>query len=138
MLTINLTIPSAKTPCIYAIVNKDNGEIYVGSTTNILSRLNQHISKLINNKHLSPALQSDYNKGMSFEIKVLKTFDHPVSVRDLITWEEHYAEDLKANYGWQKGNKFNPAMINRINEKQKQIKIGRIKSSKKGIDNDIA
>lgn len=47
--------------CIYKITNKANGKVYIGSTTNLKKRINDHIHKLNNNTHHNPMLQNSWN-----------------------------------------------------------------------------
>ena len=47
---------------IYKITNIINNKIYIGSSSNISLRWNQHIEKLIYNLHENYKLQNDFNK----------------------------------------------------------------------------
>jgi group I intron endonuclease len=47
---------------IYKIINKINGDFYIGSSKNILRRKNEHIKKLNSNKHQNTILQRAWNK----------------------------------------------------------------------------
>lgn len=47
---------------IYKIVNKVNGKIYVGQTSNIKKRCKAHLVKLKNEKHCNSYLQNAWNK----------------------------------------------------------------------------
>lgn len=47
---------------IYIITNNQTGEKYVGQTTNFSRRIQEHYSKLRENKHPNPKLQSSWNK----------------------------------------------------------------------------
>ena len=51
---------------VYAIVNTNNGKVYVGSSSNIKGRFNQHTCTLRGNKHRNADLQADYNSGDHF------------------------------------------------------------------------
>ena len=59
---------------IYFIVNKLTNEYYVGQTTNYSRRKNEHLSKLRENKHPNPKLQSSFNKYTedNFDFSYLK------------------------------------------------------------------
>lgn len=47
---------------IYAIENKQNGKLYIGSSVNIENRFSSHLSKLRNGKHDNDYLQKAWNK----------------------------------------------------------------------------
>ena len=47
---------------IYKIINKITNQVYVGQTTNLQRRLENHLSALRNNSHVNPKLQSSWNK----------------------------------------------------------------------------
>lgn len=49
--------------CIYAILNENNGKMYIGSTKKIRNRIYQHKSKLKNEMHCNIDLQKDFKKG---------------------------------------------------------------------------
>lgn len=56
---------------IYKIINKITNEKYVGQTTNFSRRIEDHLSKLRNNKHINYKLQASWNKygEENFEIQ---------------------------------------------------------------------
>lgn len=56
---------------IYAIVNKTNGRVYIGSSSNLTSRLTSHERALISNKHPNAEMQKDFNDNCHFEFDVL-------------------------------------------------------------------
>ena len=62
---------------VYAIVNKKNNFIYIGSSTAIPARFSKHKSQLKLQRHENPKLQEDYNKyGLDvFEFKLIE--EHP-------------------------------------------------------------
>ena len=76
---------------IYAIVNRINGDRYVGSAYNISKRWSQHIYELKNKKHHSRHLQNAWNKygENSFIFVVLQE----CRVEDLIIIEQEYLDD---------------------------------------------
>ena len=61
---------------IYKIINKVTNEKYIGQTTNYSRRIENHLSKLRNNKHVNPKLQASWNKygEENFEFQK-QTFD---------------------------------------------------------------
>lgn len=54
---------------IYAIINKVNNRIYIGSSININARIGQHKNDLYNNVHTNKQLQTDYNYYGSHNFK---------------------------------------------------------------------
>jgi len=59
---------------IYAIINKVNGKMYIGSSRNLSNRKSQHFSDLRSNIHDNNYLQKAWNKYRSenFEFKILE------------------------------------------------------------------
>lgn len=60
--------------CIYSILNKNNGKIYVGLTNDVRRRFKEHRADLRHNKHYNAHLQYAWNKygEDSFEFNVLE------------------------------------------------------------------
>lgn len=80
---------------IYAIQNKVNGKIYIGSSKNIARRLKQHYQLLTRNKHHSYKLQADWNKygEDAFEVFVVEE----ILDRELLEQiEQNYLDNYKA------------------------------------------
>lgn len=75
---------------IYAITNKVNGKIYVGSSNNIYYRWKSHKSYLNNGLHTNAHLQSAWQKygKDSFEFSVLEK----CNVESLIEREQHHMD----------------------------------------------
>ena len=71
---------------VYLIRNTDNGKVYVGSSSNIETRLRTHFSNLKNNKHVNKGLQEDYNKGMTLLTEIYRTY--PINDQKIIFAEE--------------------------------------------------
>jgi len=73
---------------IYAIINKINGKMYVGSTKNLHKRKIHHFSDLKRNKHHNEHLQQAFNKYSeeNFEFKEL---EHCIE-NNLMKREQHY------------------------------------------------
>ena len=63
--------------CVYQIVNKTNGKIYIGETLHVELRWYQHKYLLRNNSHDNPKLQADFNKfgEETFEWSIIKEVD---------------------------------------------------------------
>lgn len=60
------TTTKEETPCIYAILNKDNRRVYVGETKTPIRRMQQHKIGLKSGTHPNKAMQEDFNKGNRF------------------------------------------------------------------------
>ena len=54
---------------IYRITSLHNGQFYIGSSDNIVRRLQNHIQRLRKDKHLNPKLQSYYNKYGEYDLE---------------------------------------------------------------------
>lgn len=81
---------------IYQIINKVNGNIYIGSASYINRRINNHFYNLKNNKHHSIHLQRAWNKyGKEvFEFQVIEECEKD----KLIEREQYYIDNLKPKY----------------------------------------
>ena len=75
---------------IYCIYNEKNNKIYIGSTTNIYSRIKNHLIKLNKNTHENEYLQNAYNKYGSkyFHFNILEYCDKT----NLIEREQYYID----------------------------------------------
>jgi len=81
---------------IYAIYNKVNTKLYIGSTNNLRKRLMNHIGGLRSNSHYNSYLQNSWNKyGENNFIYVL--IEKVVNIKDLKNREQFYL-DLNKSY----------------------------------------
>jgi group I intron endonuclease len=80
---------------VYAIINKINGNIYVGSSINIHRRKLRHFRYLKNGGHENTHLQNAYNKygEDAFEFIILEKTD----TDSRLTVEQKYLDMYKAN-----------------------------------------
>ncbi len=57
---------------IYLITCKPNGKVYIGSSKDVFSRLNSHVTSLLTKTHTNKGLQTDFNKheysAFTFEV----------------------------------------------------------------------
>ena len=83
-------VPSFEGIGIYKIENTSNGKIYIGKSTNISSRIKSHLSQLQSNKHKNISLQNDFNKGHSFKVSLIETFNIDYDSRKLSSIEFIY------------------------------------------------
>lgn len=76
---------------IYAIINKVNNKIYIGSSKNIYNRKAQHYSELRGNYHDNIFLQRSWNKygENSFEFKIIEIVKNS---EDLLKVEQRYID----------------------------------------------
>lgn len=59
-------------PGVYEILNRYNGDFYIGSSAHVLTRLQSHFRKLKDGKHENHLMQQAYNKhGADFVCFVL-------------------------------------------------------------------
>ncbi len=89
------SIPS--TPGIYAIVNRLNQHIYVGSAVNLLQRKQHHFSDLKAGKHKNPYLQRAYD-SYGQEALLFGVIEHVSHVEDLLVREQYYIDTLNPEY----------------------------------------
>jgi group I intron endonuclease len=70
-------LETSSTPGIYAIVNKENGKLYVGSAVSVYHRLVTHVHRLRKGIHSNPILQAAWKKWgeSSFDFEILESFD---------------------------------------------------------------
>lgn len=81
---------------VYKILNKNNGNFYIGSSYNIQGRIVDHKRLLRSNKHHNPYLQHSYNKHgeNSFEYTTIEECDR-LETRNL---EQKYLDILNPKY----------------------------------------
>ena len=79
---------------IYKIINSANGKVYVGSSTNLVKRWNEHSFFLNNNYNKNPHLQNAWNKygGDSFVFEVLLYCDK----ENLVFYEQRAMDEYKS------------------------------------------
>jgi group I intron endonuclease len=122
---------------IYSIVNKENGSVYIGSTTNFERRKSEHLSMIKSgyhqNKKINLELKS-FNPD-SFSIEILSSFDS-ISVKWLryleATWIEYISNHFKVyniNYNTISFGRFSYSYDNR-DEKLAFRKVRKLEISK--------
>lgn len=81
---------------VYAIINNDTGDCYVGSSSDINRRFRDHTQALIKGKHHSWELQRKVDiLGLDkFSFRVLEF----CSCGELLSVEQQYIDDLKPIY----------------------------------------
>lgn len=84
-----MTIKKNKKSGVYQILNEGNGKIYIGSSTNLAKRKNEHFRLLRKNKHKNRYLQFSFNKNPDvFKFKVIEY----VSLCSLLIREQFYLD----------------------------------------------
>lgn len=74
--------------CVYRIKCLINNRIYIGSTSDINSRIINHKSSLRNKKHRNKYLQEDYNKYGEdcFEFEILEVVENDSDLLNIEQW----------------------------------------------------
>ncbi len=115
---------------IYRIFNNINSNCYIGSSSNIKTRIRTHKYKLRNNKHYNKHLQSSWNKYLeaNFIFEILENCE-----RDVLRKREQYYIDL---YNPEYNKSKNADSYTDIKLKQESIeKFAKTKRGKK-LSND--
>ena len=74
---------------IYKLTNDRTGEVYIGQSQNLDSRVNRHFRELVKGEHHNSGIQKDHNRGDTFTFEVLKELPDASSA-DLKNMESHY------------------------------------------------
>lgn len=90
-----IVYPENKNGGIYAIINKDNGKVYIGETQNIRHRSKAHISLLKSGKHTCKALQEDYDSDSKIEIIEMLEIPGKWSADKRLCAEDYYIACLQ-------------------------------------------
>lgn len=98
---------------VYAIVNEDSHDMYIGSTQNMRKRAYGHISSLRKNFHKSKKLQNDWNEleGESFTFEVLHEmpeYSHSIARK----YEGDLIQNMAPKYNTYQNRSFNFAEDN--------------------------
>lgn len=85
---------------IYAIVNKENGKVYIGSSLDVHRRFATHFMRLNNKTHQSPHLQAawEFYGHEGFEFRIIEECSSEVLLQ-----REQYYLDLYQAYEREKG-----------------------------------
>lgn len=125
---------------IYSITNKINGKIYIGSSTNIEWRWQEHKYALRKQRHCNKHLQLAFNKynESNFEFKVIEEI---INSKDLIIQEQKWIDntecylDIKGYNFARYAGKSTLGKIHSI-ETRKKISIGRKGKSPKYLSKE--
>lgn len=82
---------------IYKIKNKNNGKVYIGSSTDIKGRWSNHRYMLKNKIHFNKQLQNDWNENeeFNFDFEVVELVEDE---GELIDREKYYLENIDFKY----------------------------------------
>lgn len=85
---------------VYVIINPSNQKRYIGMTTNINRRYNQHLNALKKGVHSNTSMQKDFNKIGSFKFKIL---EECFTYEDSLYIEREYIQEFHTDdplYGY--------------------------------------
>jgi group I intron endonuclease len=82
-------------PGVYVIRNKTNGHFYIGSTTNLRQRKDQHLWGLRANRHHNPHLQNAWNKYGEENFEFLVT-EVVIAADDIVAVEQRWIDGFDA------------------------------------------
>lgn len=96
-------------PGLYKIICLKNNKIYIGQSTNVLSRLGRHVDNLENNRHDCKELQKDFNKygKKFFTFESLEINDQYLNENLRKEKEKQYIKKLKNTYNIQETKAWN-------------------------------
>lgn len=87
-------------PGLYQITCLKNNKLYIGQSTNVLSRLGRHVDNLENNRHDCLELQNDFNTygKKFFKFESLEIDDKYVNEKLRKNKENEYIKNTKDSY----------------------------------------
>ena len=88
-------MPLPKVRCVYAILNENNGKMYIGSTKNFRNRIYQHKSKLKNGMHCNIDLQKDFKKRDKIRFVLIENVNNKELLKNK---ERKYIKKYMQNY----------------------------------------
>lgn len=96
-------------PGLYKITCLKNNKIYIGESSNVLSRLGKHVSTLENNKHDCIELQKDFNKfGKEFfKFEALELNNNYLNENLRKLKEKQYIKQIKNSYNFKDKQNWN-------------------------------
>lgn len=112
---------------IYKITNTANGKVYIGQSTRLSRRLDEHQADLKNNHHHNQHLQNSYNKyGNVFEIEIIEYCNDESELDDLERYYIAYYDAMNPIKGYNKedGGNLNKHMSEESRKKMSRIKQG--------------
>jgi group I intron endonuclease len=89
--------PQYNEPCIYCILNYDNGKMYFGLTKHFKIRVRDHINDLKALRHDNDYLQKAYNKNQKFVIFPVEKCDMTKLAEREMFWIDYHKTCLRNN-----------------------------------------
>lgn len=84
-------------PCIYCILNYDNGKMYFGLTKHFKTRVRDHVNDLKALRHNNDYLQKAYNKNQKFVIFPVEKCDVNILAEREMFWIDYHKTCLRNN-----------------------------------------
>ena len=116
--------------CIYSILNKVNGKIYIGLTERPTTRRTEHFSELRHRNHCNPHLQNAWNKygEENFEYHILEHCDDSMLGENEDWWISYFDStnrDIGYNLqsGGDRGYSISEETKKRLSEERKGIPL---------------
>jgi len=96
-------------PGLYKIICLKNNKIYIGQSTNVLSRLGRHVDNLENNRHDCIELQKDFNNygKKYFKFESLEINDQYSTENLRKEKEKQFIKKLKNTYNIEENKTWN-------------------------------
>lgn len=96
-------------PGLYKITCLKNDKIYIGESSNVLSRLGQHVSTLENNRHDCIELQKDFNKfgKKFFKFEALELNNNYLNESLRKQKEQIYIQQIRKSYNFKDKQNWN-------------------------------
>jgi len=94
MIHGKLVTNNSKYAGIYAVINLNNGKVYIGSSNNLYTRKKSHFNDLKKNNHTNQHLQNAYNIDNKYFIMV--EIEKVENVNNLHLREQYWMDELKS------------------------------------------
>lgn len=122
---------------IYALINQDNGKVYIGRTIDSNKRKTTHFWMLKANRHPNNHLQSAWNNGNRFTFEIIEECEPSRCNEREIFWIQHF-DSMRNGYNQSLGGETNEGWVcsDETKEKLSESAKGR-KFSKETIEKRI-
>jgi group I intron endonuclease len=89
--------PLYNEPCIYCILNYDNGKMYFGLTKHFKTRVRDHVNDLKALRHTNDYLQKAWNKKQNFVIFPVEKCDSSILSNREMFWIDYHKTTIRNN-----------------------------------------